>query len=480
MKYRTVIGLEVHVQLLTKSKIFCSCSTTFGKRENSQACPVCLGLPGSLPVLNREVLSLGIKAALTLKCQVAPIMKFDRKNYFYPDLPKGYQISQYDMPLATGGYLDIENDDKSKRIGITRVHLEEDAGKLIHEESGSLVDFNRCGVPLVEIVSEPDINSSDEAYSYLTKLKSILKSLKISDCNMQEGSLRCDANISVTPIDSKELGVKTEIKNLNSFKAVRNALRYEADRQKKLCEDGKKITQETLLWDDNKAMTFSMRSKEEAHDYRYFPEPDLPKFKIDNELVKKIRDEISKIELPDQKHDKFMKKHGLSAYDAGVLTSNEDLTNHFERYPSVAGQVDIKHIANWLIGPVTHELSSRPEDFSNLKLKPKDLIDMINFVDMGEISGTTAKEIILPEIMNGIKSTMDIIKERDILQVSGEKELSKIIDKIIEENQKSVEDFKQGKKNAIMYLVGQAMRQTKGKANPKKVSEMLKARLEGV
>ena len=476
MKYKTVIGLEVHVQLKTKTKMFCSCSTTFGSEPNSQTCPVCLGLPGSLPVLNEEALNLGIKAALALNCKINSKMRFDRKNYFYPDLPKDYQISQYGMPLATGGYLDIEIDGRIKRIRIRRLHLEEDAGKLIHIKEASLIDFNRCGLPLAEIVSEPELDSPDEAYNYLKKLKSILKSLNISDCNMQEGSLRCDANISVNRVESKELGTKTEIKNMNSFKAVRDALSYEIKRQIKLLEEKNSITQETRLWNEGKKMTFPMRSKEEAHDYRYFPEPDLPEFEIEAERLRRLKEDISRVELPDKKRDRFIRDYKLSAYEADLLTMDEAMAEFYERCIEIGAEMGL--LAKWLIGPVTSELNKRAEDFFSLKLKPEDLVDMINRVNQGEISEIAAKEVVLPEIMGGEKSTAEVLKEKDITQISDSQQLNEIIERIIRENPKPIEDYKQGKKNALMFLIGQVMKETRGKANPKVVSELLTKKLE--
>lgn len=479
MKYKTVIGLEVHVQLLTKTKIFCSCVNSFGKDANSQTCPVCLGLPGSLPVFNKEVLDLSIKAALALNCKVAENMKFDRKNYFYPDLPKGYQVSQYDMPLAEKGYLDVCLKKGAKRIGITRLHLEEDAGKFIHADSKSLIDFNRCGVPLIEIVTEPDISSPEEAHSYLSQLKDILKYLEVSDCNMQEGSLRCDANVSITGFDSSKLGVKVEIKNMNSFKAVKSALVYEIKRQTELCNNKKPVVQETRLWNENKKVTISMRSKEEAHDYRYFPEPDLPEFEIGEKDVDKLKKTLP--ELPSERRLRLVKDYKLSEYDVGVITSSKSQADYFEEcLKIIKDKSKAKETANWLMGPVQAELNSRSQMFSNVKLKAEDLVSIIKLVDEGKINAKTAREVILPEVMDGKKSTSDVTKEKDVLQVSDEEELSRIVDGVIEESPQTTSDFKKGKKNAIMYLVGQVMRQTKGKANPKKVNEILKKKLEEV
>jgi aspartyl-tRNA(Asn)/glutamyl-tRNA(Gln) amidotransferase subunit B len=474
MKYKTVIGLEVHVQLSSKTKIFCGCKTDFGSEANSQICPVCLGLPGSLPVFNKKVMELSLRAALALNCTVAETMKFDRKNYFYPDLPKAYQISQFDRPLALEGSLEIETDEGVKKIGITRVHLEEDAGKLIHKEDESLIDFNRCGTPLIEIVSEPDINSPEEAYSYLLKLKSILNYLEVSDCNMQEGSLRCDANVSIMPEDADKLGTKTEIKNLNSFKAVRDALFYEIKRQKELLEKGENIIQETRLWNDDDKRTILMRSKEEAHDYRYFPEPDLPKFSIDKAFIEKINDELP--ELAQEKKNRFIKDYNLSEYDAAILTVSKPMADYFEECLNILNEP--KEIANWLIGPVTSELNNLGWDFDSIKLRPEELISMINLIKEDKISARTAKEKILPEIIKADKKTEEVLKEKDVIQVSDEAELSKFIKQVIGQNEKSVSDYQQGKTNAIMYLVGQVMRLSQGKANPKKVKELLEKELE--
>jgi aspartyl-tRNA(Asn)/glutamyl-tRNA(Gln) amidotransferase subunit B len=474
MKYETIIGLEVHVQLASKTKIFCGCRTDFGAEANTQICPVCLGLPGSLPVFNRKVLELSLRTAITLNCTIAKTMKFDRKNYFYPDLPKAYQISQFDMPLATKGYIDIETEDKSKRIGITRVHLEEDAGKLIHIQEESLVDFNRCGTPLIEIVSEPELNSPEEAYNYLRKLKSILDYLEVSDCNMQEGSLRCDAIVSLMPENSKKLGTKVEIKNLNSFKAVRDALAFEVIRQEAELEGNIEIMQETRLWDEASKETISMRSKEEAHDYRYFPEPDLPKFLIETSMIEEMTSNLP--ELGHDKKERFIKDYNLSEYDAGILTSSKAMAEYYENCLKILSEP--KEVANWLIGPVLSELKNIDKDFDSIKLDPQELIEMIKLIKEDKVNAKAAKEEVLPEIIENYKKTADVLKEKDILQVSDEGELKAFIKQVISENEKSVNDYQEGKKGAIMYLVGQVMRLSKGKANPKKVKELLEKKLE--
>jgi aspartyl-tRNA(Asn)/glutamyl-tRNA(Gln) amidotransferase subunit B len=401
-------------------------------------------------------------------------MKFDRKNYFYPDLPKGYQISQFDMPLAEKGYLDIRLKNKIKKIGITRVHIEEDAGKLIHTDAGSLVDFNRCGVPLIEIVSEPDINSPEEAYNYLTELKSILNYLEVSDCNMQEGSLRCDANVSVAPFDSKEFGTKTEVKNMNSFKAVKNALSFEVKRQKDLYENNQRVTQETRLWHEAKKKTISMRTKEQAHDYRYFPEPDLPVFEIQKGKVEEIKRSIP--ELPAQRKERFVRQYDLSDYDAGILISSKHEADYFEESLKILNEP--KLIANWITGPLTAILNERKEDFSNILLEPCDFAEMVKLVSNNRINSNTAKEEVLPEIINGKINPASIVEKKDIAQVSNKDELDSIINKIIKGNPKPVDDFKQGKKQAIGFLVGQVMKETKGKANPELVNEILRSKIE--
>jgi len=475
MMIETVIGLEVHVQLDTESKVFCSCSTKFGAQPNSQTCPVCLGLPGSLPVFNKKVLEYATKTALALNCKVNNFVKFDRKNYFYPDLPKNYQISQFGLPLSNNGYIQIEVDGGLKKISIRRVHLEEDAGKLIHEEGRqmSLVDYNRTGVPLLEIVSEPDINSPDEAYEYLTVLKLILRYLGVSDCDMEKGSLRCDANISVREKGAKELGTKSELKNMNSFKAVKLALQFELNRHKKLLESSERIIQETRLWDEKRAITVSMRSKEEAHDYRYFPEPDLVPFVIKEEEIEGIKKYLP--ELPQNRLKRFIEDYSLPRYDANLLIQDVSLANYFEECVKVYSKS--KSISNWIMGPILSELNSRKVQIQDLGLKPERLIELITVTEEGTISNIKAKEV-LPEMIDTGKSASQIIKEKNLAQISDTKELDGIIAEVIKENEKSVQAYKSGKENAIMFLVGQAMRRTKGKANPKVVKEMLEIKLQ--
>ena len=478
MEYETVIGLEVHLQLKTRTKIFCGCSTEFGNEPNSQSCPVCLGLPGSLPVLNKTVLDYAIKVALSLDCKIQEYTKFDRKNYFYPDLPKGYQISQYDLPLAKNGFLDIELGSITQHIRIRRVHLEEDAGKLIHRQDFSLVDFNRTGMPLLEIVSEPDLNSPLEAVDYLTRLKSIIEYLDVSDCDMEKGSLRCDANISLRKKGEKELGTKTELKNMNSFKAVKDALSFEIERQTGLLQKKEKVLQETRLWDAKELKTISMRTKEGAQDYRYFPEPDLPPFVIDDKKVREIKNTIA--ELPKEKMLRFIKEYGLSAYDAKILVSSKKDADFAENecitpYPNI----DKKPIVNWLIGPLASIASDSNCSISEVKIPggSKELIKLVSLVEKGNVSNLMAKSVLSESISNGKLATA-IIQEKNLFQISDTGSLDNIAQVVIKDNPKSVNDYKAGKNNALMFLIGQVMKKSQGKANPQVVQEILKRRLK--
>jgi len=477
MTYEAVIGLEVHVHLRTKSKAFCGCSTEFGNPPNTQTCPVCLGFPGSLPVLNKQALDYAILTGLALSCRVNEFTKFDRKNYFYPDLPKNYQISQFDLPVCLDGFLDIEVDGKSKRINIKRVHLEEDAGKLIHKENKSLVDFNRCGIPLLEIVSQPDMNSAQEAYEYLTLLKSTLEYLNISDCDMEKGSLRCDANISIREKGQTELGTKTELKNMNSFKGVKDALEYEIKRQIEAIEGGEKIIQDTRLWDIDKGMTFSMRSKEEAKDYRYFPEPDLPPFIISKEKEAAIKKTIP--ELPREKLARFMRDYGLSAYDAKILVDTREVADFSEECLKSFNKPDKKIMANWLIGPLSSIAAGNKCSIAEVKIPGgiAGLNDLINRVVDGSISNLAGKTVLGEMVATG-KNAEAIIKEKNLAQISDTASLENIADQVISENAKSAADYKSGKAGAIMFLVGQVMKKSGGKANPKVVQEILKRRLD--
>lgn len=478
--YEAVIGLEVHVHLKTKSKAFCACSTQFGSEPNSNTCPVCLGLPGSLPVLNEEALRHAIKVGLALGAKVSSRIKFDRKNYFYPDLPKAYQISQYDMPVSSKGELFIEvksEDGKGagkKRIGITRAHLEEDAGKLLHEgvRDGSWVDYNRAGIPLLEIVSEPDLRSPEEAYEYLSSLKSVLIYLGVSDCNMEEGSLRCDANVSIRKTGETKLGTKVEIKNINSFRAVQKALQYEIERQTAMAVGGEKIHQETRLWNEAKGQTFSMRSKEEAHDYRYFPEPDLVPFTVKPEEIEAIRKSLP--ELPKARIDRFLNAFGLSDYDAYVLVGDKALADYFEA--CVSSGANPKLASNWIQTELIGALNERKTSFDKNPVSAEDLAGLIRLIENNTISGKIAKDV-LPLMIDEKKPAEMIVREKDLVQVTDKNEIDRVCARVISENPKVVEEYKGGKKQSLSFLVGQVMKQMKGKANPKLVNEILEKKL---
>lgn len=475
--FEPVIGLEVHLQLNTRTKIFCSCANQYGCASNTNVCPVCLGLPGSLPVLNQQALLSAIKVGLGLNAQINPFIKFDRKNYYYPDLPKGYQISQYDFPVAKDGFLNIKSGNQEKRVRIKRAHLEEDAGKLVHDNSGScsLVDFNRTGTPLIEIVTEPDLHSPQEAYDYLNILKLTLQYLDVSDCDMEKGSLRCDANVSIRPVGQTLLGTKTELKNMNSFRAVKAALEYEIRRHEQVITAGGKIVQETLLWDDAKAQTQTMRSKEEAHDYRYFPDPDLVPFTVDHKLIDSVRAELP--ELPQAKHIRFLSQYSLSEYDANILVADRGTADFFEaavkEYPSP------KKVANWMAGPVLMELNDRKMSIYELKISPASLIGLIKKVEEGIVSNLVGKEV-LTFMLNEGKNADEVIKEKGLSQVSDDSALLVIIDEVIAQNPAVVEQIKSGKSNAAGFLVGQAMKKSGGRANPKKLNELITRRIAGV
>ena len=478
MEYEPVIGLEVHAQLLTKSKIFCSCSTAFGGDPNTHTCPVCTGQPGSLPVLNRKVVEYTIRAALATHCRIAPYSLFARKNYFYPDLPKGYQISQYELPLSSGGQVDIQINAVKKRIGIIRIHMEEDAGKLVHDLSSergahSYVDFNRTGVPLIEIVSAPDMGSPEEAAAYLRKLRAILMFLDICDGNMEEGSFRCDANISLRPKGQKTLGVKTELKNMNSFRNVQRALDYEIRRQTALLDQGEAIVQETRLWDAARGVTASMRGKEEAHDYRYFPDPDLVPIVVEPEWVEAIQKTLP--ELPEMKKERFIREYEIPEYDAEVLTSSKSLANYYESCLQVYSKPKI--VSNWIMSELLRELKRDEREIEECPVPAKNMGQMLKLIDEGLISGKIAKSV-FEEMYRTGKEAAAIVKEKGWVQVTDSSAIEKTVEAVLAKNPKEVEEYKKGKEKVFGFFVGQVMKATQGKANPQLVNELLKKMLK--
>jgi aspartyl-tRNA(Asn)/glutamyl-tRNA(Gln) amidotransferase subunit B len=471
VEYQAVIGLEVHAQLLTQSKIFCGCATTFGAPPNTQTCQVCLGMPGVLPVLNRRAVEFALKMALATHCQVASESRFARKNYFYPDLPKGYQISQYELPLAEHGYLEISVNGAKKRIGITRIHLEEDAGKLIHSEqrATSRVDFNRTGVPLIEIVSEPDLAGPEEAVEYLKGLRNILLYLAICDGNMEEGSFRCDANISLRPADAAELGTKVELKNMNSFRFVRQALEYEIKRQRAMLAAGREIVQETRLWDTGKNQTISMRGKEEAHDYRYFPDPDLVPVKIDPQWLEDLKQGLP--ELPAERAARFQKDYQLPDYDAEILTSDKALADYFEA--AVKEFPQAKPVSNWIMGELLRELKKEEAGIASCRVTPAALGRLLALVEAGTISGKLAKTV-FEEMWATGKEPEAIVKEKGLVQITDTDTLTAAAQEILSAHPKEVEDYRAGKTKVMGFFVGQLMRKTKGQANPQMANEVFK------
>ena len=474
MEYEPVIGLEVHAQLLTKTKIFCGCSTKFGAAPNSNTCPICLGMPGVLPVMNKKVVEYTIKMAVATHCRINRENSFARKNYFYPDLPKGYQISQYAYPLAEGGYVDVEINGGKRRIGITRIHMEEDAGKSIHDENqpSSYVDLNRAGVPLIEIVSEPDMRSPEEGVGYLRRLHEILVYLEICDGNMEEGSFRCDANISLRPKGEEKFGIRAELKNMNSFRNVQRALEYEIKRQQYVLESGGEVMQETRLWDDSQGVTHPMRSKEEAHDYRYFPDPDLVPLVISEEWIEEVRKTIP--ELPLRKRGRFVKEYNIPPYDAGVLTASRDLADFYEEAVKHSGKPKIA--SNWIMGDILGHLKDDKKDIKDSPVTPEALAKMINFIEDGTISGKIAKEV-FEEMWKTGKQPKEIIEEKGLVQITDIGALETAIGEILEANPAQLEQYKQGKEKVFGYFVGQVMKVTKGKANPKLVNEILRKKL---
>ncbi|HET7852990.1 MAG TPA: Asp-tRNA(Asn)/Glu-tRNA(Gln) amidotransferase subunit GatB [Candidatus Methylomirabilis sp.] len=479
LTYEAVIGLEVHAQLLTASKIFCGCSTRFGEAPNSQTCPVCLGLPGVLPVLNKKAVEFAIRTALAVRGSIAPHSVFARKNYFYPDLPKDYQISQYELPLSTGGFVEVSNNGMARRVRIRRVHLEEDAGKLLHagtmdRAEYSLVDFNRCGVPLIEMVTEPDLRTPEAAAEFLKEFRTILQYLGVSQGNMEEGNLRCDANVSVRPAGSVDLGVKTEVKNMNSFKNVQRALEYEIGRQIRLLKSGQPIVQETHLWDAEQGITLPMRGKEEAHDYRYFPEPDLVPLEISPAWVEEIAASLP--ELPADRRQRFVQVYGLPEYDAAVLTASKALADFFEECTHL--HRDVKLVSNWIMSELLGHLNREGKEITESPVTPAQLAALLKLIQEAVISGKIAK-VVFEEMYQTGKSPEAIIREKGLIQITDREELGRIVDQVLAENPGPVSDFRGGKEKALTALVGAVMRMTKGKANPQLINDLLREKLAG-
>lgn len=468
--YEVIIGLEVHAELSTKTKMYCNCSTTFGADPNTHCCPICTGMPGVLPVLNERVVEYAVKAGLATNCEISRFSKQDRKNYFYPDLPKAFQTSQYDLPLCLGGHLDINVNGEKKTIGITRIHIEEDAGKLIHDAytGDTLVDMNRCAVPLIEIVSEPDIRSADEAVAYMQTLKSILEYLEVCDCKMQEGSLRCDVNLSVRPVGQKEFGTRTETKNLNSFKAIHNSIEFEIKRQIEVLENGGKIYQETRRFDDAKGIGYAMRTKEDAHDYRYFPEPDLAPIILSDEYVDNIKNNLP--EMPHIKKERYIKEFGLPEYDAEILTSSLKTANFFEKTNAICNNP--KAVSNWIMGDMARMLNEKEMEIDESKVTEENLAELIMLMDKGTISSKIAKTVFEDMFETG-ENAKDIVEKKGLVQMSDEGAIKEICQKIVDANPQSIIDYKAGKDRAIGFLVGQIMKETKGKANPQIVNKLL-------
>ena len=479
-EYTTVIGLEVHAELKTKTKAFCSCSTEFGGAPNTHVCPVCLGMPGALPVINKQMVEFALRFALAVNCEIQRYSKFDRKNYYYPDLAKAYQISQFYQPIALNGHLDVNVDGETKRIGITRIHMEEDAGKLVHSGASistsdfSAVDYNRAGVPLIEIVSEPDMRSAAEARAYMEKLRAYLQYTGVCDGKMQEGSMRCDANISIMPVGSKEFGTRAEIKNLNSFKALERAIEYEVERQKEILEDGGHVVQETRTWDDAQGMTFSMRSKEEAHDYRYFPEPDLAPIIIEKEWVEKAKSELP--ELPDARKARLMNEKGLDDYSAELIVADKKMAEYFDA--AAAETDDAKGVANWILGDVSAYLNSNSCGIGDFPVSPAHLGQMVALIKKGVLSSKLVKKV-FAEMLKKDEAPADLVKKLGLEQVSDEGAIQAMVDEAIAANPQSVADYKAGKDKAIGFLVGQVMKKSRGKANPGMVNKLIIKTIKG-
>ena len=469
-EYEVVIGLEVHAELSTNTKIYCNCSTAFGADPNTHCCPICTGMPGTLPVLNERVVEYAVKAGLATNCEISRFSKQDRKNYFYPDLPKAYQVSQYDLPLCIGGHLDINVNGNKKTIGITRIHIEEDAGKLIHDAytGDTLVDMNRCAVPLIEIVSEPDIRSADEAVAYMQTLKSILEYLEVCDCKMQEGSLRCDVNLSVRPVGQKEFGTRTETKNLNSFKAIHNSIEFEIQRQIEVLENGGKIYQETRRFDDAKGVGYAMRSKEDAQDYRYFPEPDLAPIVLSEEYINNIKENLP--EMPHIKKERYIKEFDLPEYDAEILTSSKKTASFFEKANAICNNP--KAVSNWIMGDFARMLNEKEIEIDESKVTEENLASLIMLIDKGTISSKIAKQI-FEEMFKTGEDAKAIVEKRGLVQISDEGAIKEICQRVVDANPQSIIDYKAGKDRAIGFLVGQIMKETKGTANPQIVNKLL-------
>ena len=478
MKYEAVIGLEIHCELKTKTKIFCGCATGFGAEQNTHVCPVCLGLPGVLPTVNKRVVEFGIKAGLATNCTINKYSKFDRKNYYYPDLPKNWQTSQYDLPIAEHGWVDIDVDGEKKRIRLTRIHMEEDAGKLVHsgttikDSATSNVDYNRTGVPLLEIVSEPDLRSAEEARAYMEKIKAIMEYIDVSNCRMEEGNLRADINVSLRPVGTKELGTRTEMKNINSFKNLEDAINYEIERQEEVLEDGGHVVQETRTFDPARGITLSMRSKENAHDYRYMPEPDLPPIVTSEETIEKYRSELP--ELPDARCARLEKEYGLSDYDAGIITSSRAMAEYFDAV--VATGADPKLAANWIMGDLAKNLNEDGIDITKSPVSAERLGKMIGLIMKDTISGKIAKKV-FKEMWTNEDDPEKIVKDKGLVQITDTGAIEAAVDAAIAANPKAVAEYKGGKKKAIGALVGQVMKATRGKANPQMVNKMLAEKL---
>lgn len=475
--YETVIGLEIHVELATKTKIFCGCSTEFGAKVNSHTCPVCTGMPGSLPVLNKKVLEYAMAVGLATNCEITRYSKFDRKNYFYPDNPQNYQISQLYLPICRNGYVEINLAGKKKNIGIHEIHMEEDAGKLVHndEDNSSLIDYNRAGVPLIEIVSEPDMTSADEVIKYVEKIKEIMTYLGVSDCKLNEGSMRADVNLSVRKVGEKELGTRTEMKNINSFRAITRAIEHEKKRQIELIEEGKEVMQETRRWDDNKGCSFAMRSKEDSNDYRYFPEPDLVPISISDEWLEEIKGKQP--ELREEKIDRYKKEYDLPDYDIDLITGSKNIADLFENV--VALDVNPKKVSNWLIGETFRLLRERGIDAEDLTISPQNFAKLITLVETRQINNTVAKEV-FEKIFDEDIEPEEYVKANGLIMVDNTEELLKVIEKVFANNTQSIEDYHNGKTKAMGYLVGQTMKLMKGKAEPNKVNMLIKEKLDGM